>query len=95
MATDTTAAAGAKPAAAAPVVKKIAGLDPSAKIAFGADKEGKPYNTTDNNPKRAGTKSGERFAKYVAGQTLAQVVAAGVSPADVKWDIDHGFIKAA
>lgn len=85
-ATAATAAAEAKP-------KTIAGKSPTAKIAFGKDKDNKPYNTTDNNPKRA--KSGERFAKYAAGQTLEAAVAAGVTPADIKWDIDKGFITVS
>lgn len=90
------ATAGTTAAAAAPKEakeKKIAGHAPSAKISFGADKDGKAYNTTDNNPKRAGTKSGDRFAKYKAGQTLEAAVAAGVSAADIKWDESHGYIK--
>jgi hypothetical protein len=90
--TTTTAAA----AAAAPKEpKKIAGHAPTAKISFGADKDGKAYDTKDNNPKRAGSKSGDRFAKYKAGMTLEQAVAAGCTPADIKWDLDHKFITVA
>lgn len=88
-------ATGSAPAAAKEEKPKtIAGKAPTAKVAFGKDKEGKPYNTTDNNPKRAGSKSGDRFAKYKAGQTLEEAVAAGITPADIKWDIDHGYITA-
>lgn len=87
-----TQAQAATATAEQPKEKKIAGHVPTAKIAFGKDKDGKSYNTTDNNPKRAGSKSGERFAKYKAGMTLEAAVEAGVSPADIKWDSDHGFI---
>lgn len=73
--------------------KKIAGHAPTAKIAFGKDKDGKSYNATDNNPKRAGSKSGDRFAKYKAGMTLEQAVQAGVSAADIKWDSEHKYIE--
>lgn len=81
-----------KPADAAP--KKIAGRDPTQKIAFGQDKDKKAYGK-DNNPKRAGSKSADRFNLYKAGQTLQQAVDAGCSAADIKWDLDHGYITAS
>lgn len=74
--------------------KNIAGKPPTAKIAFGKDKDQKLYGK-DNNPKRAGSKSADRFNLYKAGQTLAEAVAAGASAADIKWDLDHGFITAS
>ena len=74
--------------------KTIAGKPAGAKIAFGKDKDGKAYGK-DNNPKRAGSKSAERFALYKAGQTLEDAVAAGCSPADIKWDLDHNYITAS
>lgn len=91
----TQAAATTTTTAAAPKEKKIAGFATTAKISFGKDKDGKSYDTNDNNPKRAGTKSGDRFAKYKDGMTLEQAVAAGVTAADVKWDLGKGFIKVA
>lgn len=85
--TQTKPAAEAKP-------KTIAGKAPTAKIAFGKDKEGKAYGK-DNNPKRAGSASADRFNLYKAGQTLQEATDAGCSAADLKWDLDHGFITAS
>jgi len=92
--TKTAAAAKeAKPAKeAAP--KTLAGLPLTAKITLLADKDGKAYGA-DNNPKRAGSKSHGTFALYKNGQTLEQAQAAGVTAADIKWDIDHKFISVA
>lgn len=86
----TEANTTAAPAQAEPKTKTIAGYPETAKIAFGKDKDGKSYDTKDNNPKRG--KSAERFALYKAGQTLKDAAAAGVTAADVKWDVSKGFI---
>lgn len=45
------------------------------------------------NPKKPGSASYDRFARYVAGMTVTEALAAGVSSADVKWDSERGFIK--
>lgn len=45
------------------------------------------------NPKRAGSKSFERFNGYADGQTIAQALDAGVTTPDLVWDAKHGFIK--
>ena len=57
-----------------------------------ADKDGNPYSK-ENNPKRAGSKSGERFALYVNGMSVDQAVAAGLTRADLQHDVDKKFIS--
>lgn len=74
--------------------KLIAKLDPKTRIAFGTNAEGKAYDTNKNNPKRAGSKSFDTFAKYKSNMTLEQAVAAGIPVADISWDLKHGFIVA-
>lgn len=65
---------------------------PTAKITMGKDKEGKAYGA-DNNPKRAGSKSAERFASYTNGMTVEAALAAGVTTADLDYDTNKGFIS--
>lgn len=43
------------------------------------------------NPKRGD--SAARFALYVNGMSVAQALAAGVWPADLRWDLAHKFIE--
>lgn len=89
------AAAPAVAAAAAPAKPKtVGGFALTAKITFGKDKESKSYGK-DNNPKRAGSASHGKFAKYVDGMTVQQAVDAGMTGADLTWDTKHGFIKIA
>lgn len=64
---------------------------PEAKITLLADKDGNPYGK-DNNPKRAGSKSAERFANYVNGMTVDQAIAAGLTRADLAFDEGKKFI---
>lgn len=66
--------------------------DPTSKISFGKDKEGKLYGK-DNNPKRAGSAAHGRFALYKDGQTIAEAKEAGVTAGDINWDAKQGFIK--
>lgn len=56
------------------------------------DKEGKKYGA-DNNPKRPGSASHERFSKYVDGMTVKEAHDAGVKTEDFAWDADKGFIE--
>ena len=65
---------------------------PDAKISFGKDKEGKSYGK-DNNPKRAGSKSAERFALYKDGMTTKEFLDAGGTSADLSYDVSKGFIE--
>lgn len=64
----------------------------TATISMLADKEGKLYGK-DNNPKRKGSASEARFAKYKDGMTVAKAKEAGLSAADISYDADHGYIK--
>lgn len=88
--TNTTAATAP---AAAP--KKLGGFLMTSRITFEKNKEGKPYNGTDNNPKRASSKSHAKFALYKDGMTVQQAADAGLTGADLSWDTGHGFIKIA
>lgn len=47
---------------------------------------------TIRNPKVAGGAPAKRFALYQDGMTVAQALAAGVTEADVRWDVAHEFI---
>ena len=97
------------PKAEAPKAEKpktIAGHDPKTRIEFGTfvkkvekTVDGKKvteevehtYDVRDNNPKKR--KAGERFALYRKGMTLEAAVAAGITAADIRWDLDHKFIR--
>lgn len=57
-----------------------------------ADKEGKPYGA-DNNPKKAGSQTHARFAKYVTGQTVKDAYDAGVAAGDFAYDVSKNFIS--
>lgn len=59
-----------------------------------ADKDGNPYGK-DNNPKRAGSKSAERFAFYTNGMTVEQAIAAGLTRGDLDFDMQKNFISIA
>lgn len=62
------------------------------KITLLADKEGKPYGA-DNNPKKAGSQTHARFAKYVTGQTVKEAYEAGVAAGDFAYDVSKNFIS--
>lgn len=47
----------------------------------------------EENPKKAGTKSHDRFALYHTGMSVSEFVAAGGTRADVKWDAERGYIE--
>lgn len=46
-----------------------------------------------SNPKQKGTKSYRRFAKYADRMPVATALAKGITRADLRWDLAHGFIK--
>lgn len=92
----TTPAAGAAAAPAADAKPKtVGGYALTAKITLAKNAEGKAYNGADNNPKRKGSKSFDKFAKYKDGMTVEQAVAAGLTGADLSWDTSHKFITIA
>ena len=59
-----------------------------------ADKDGNVYGK-DNNPKRKGSKAGDRFENYTNGMTVEQALAAGISRADLEFDVQKKFISIA
>lgn len=65
--------------------RKIAGFPKTAKITL----------AVTENPKRKGSESHTRFAKYKNGQTIEAYIAAGGTAGDVKWDLEKGYIKIA
>lgn len=87
--TTETTATGGEAAVAKPKASKI---DVTRTIHLLADKDGKQYGA-ENNPKRAGSAGALRFAHYTDGMTVEQALAAGLTPADLKWDEDHKFIE--
>lgn len=44
------------------------------------------------NPKKAGGAPAKRFDLYKNGMTVQEFLDAGGTVADVKWDVDHGYI---
>jgi hypothetical protein len=66
----------------------------TAVITLLADKDGKKYGP-DHNPKKAGSKSAPRFAKYRDGMTVGEYIKAtdGVGRADLEYDVQHNFIS--
>jgi hypothetical protein len=43
------------------------------------------------NPKRPGTSSFARFAKYSAATSVAEFILLGGKMADLRWDLAHGY----
>lgn len=85
-ATNKADAATQKPGKSAKATAKAEKLakDDARKITFVAE-----------NPKRPGSASFDRFAKYKKGMTVAQALEAGVTRADIDWDSKRDFIKFA
>jgi hypothetical protein len=44
------------------------------------------------NPKKLGSASYDRYARYVEGMTVSQALSAGITSGDLKWDEGRGFI---
>lgn len=63
-------------------------------IHLGKDQNDKPYGE-DNNPKRAGSAAHTRFSYYKDGMTIDQAIEAGVTRADINWDVKQGFITVS
>lgn len=60
-------------------------------IKMKADKDGKPYGA-DNNPKKVGSATHDRFAKYVDGMKVEEALAAGLTRGDLNYDKEHNYI---
>jgi hypothetical protein len=61
-----------------------AGFKMDQKIHFGVDKDGKKYDTGENNPKRGA--SADRYKLYKEGMTIQEFKDAGGKLPDLKWD---------
>lgn len=72
-------------------INTLAKHAPTSVVTFGNDPEGNPYGA-ENNPKRPGSAAHARFNLYVAGKTVAETLAAGVTRPDINWDTKQGFI---
>lgn len=59
-----------------------------------ADKDGNVFGK-DNNPKRKGSASAARFDHYTNGMTVEQALAAGLTRADLEFDVQKKFISIA
>lgn len=49
----------------------------------------------DPNPKNPSSASGQRYAKYMKAMTVAEALALGAAPGDIKHDYAKGFIRRA
>ncbi len=85
MAKSSTAAPKAEKPKKETEPRKVAGYPRTAKITI----------AVTENPKRKGSGAHLRFAKYKNGQSIQSALDAGVTAADVKWDLEKGFIKLA
>lgn len=45
------------------------------------------------NPKKPGSASHERFARYEVGHTVDECITRGVTRGDISWDLERGFIR--
>ena len=45
------------------------------------------------NPKRAGSAPHSRFAQYAQGMSVQDALTAGVTEADIRWDVAHEYIQ--
>lgn len=93
---ETTMAASEKTAPKTPEkapATTIGGYALTSTITMLVDSEGRAYGP-DNNPKKAGSKSADRFAKYGNGNiTVEQAHKNGVLAADFAYDVNKKFIK--
>jgi len=80
-------------AAAAPKAEKKQKFADTAVIRLQADKDGKKFGK-DNNPKRAGTTTHDRFAKLVDGMTVAAYVKAVGNQAAAFSELDYNQKKS-
>lgn len=86
---DTAATTTTAPAASA---ARQAKFTDTSVINFGKNAEGKPYDGSENNPKREGSGAHGRFQLYRDGMTIKEALDAGLSRADINYDSDKGFI---
>lgn len=85
-------AGAAATAGSLPTTRGPKGVPLDAVIHMGKNKEDKHYGP-DNNPKKPGSKTHGRFAKYSHGMTVQQALDVGIPTADLVYDREHGFIS--
>lgn len=56
------------------------------------DVDGKFVVSVVPNPKKPGSATHIRFAQWVVGRTVAQCMSAGLTRADVDWDVSRNFV---
>lgn len=78
----------ATPAKDAPPARRKVEVDPKSQV----NMKGKITQIVAN-PKRAGSKSAQRFDLYKNGMTVGEFIEAGGTIGDVRWDTAHEFIK--
>lgn len=61
------------------------------RIRFLTNDEDVPFGP-DNNPKRKGSKAADQFAKYRDGMTIAEAYEAGLTTAELTYDVEHNYI---
>jgi hypothetical protein len=81
-----------KPKAKPRPAKKFADIDTKAVATSVIKITSRNPDGSIRNPKVAGGAPAKRFALYQDGMTVAQALAAGVTEADVRWDLAHLFI---
>jgi hypothetical protein len=47
------------------------------------------------NPKKPGSSSHTRYSHYAPGRSVAELLAAGLTRADIAWDVSRGFVTFA
>jgi hypothetical protein len=55
----------------------------------------KLMKVSKQNPRRVGTEGYKSWEKYNSGVTYEKAVEAGARPVDIRWDIEHGFLKVS
>jgi hypothetical protein len=73
-------------------IPKEAKFSETSIITMGADVDGKKYGA-DHNPKKAGSASADRFARYVDGMTVKAALDAGLLRGDLSNDADKKYIS--
>lgn len=88
---ETTEAGAEEKAAKKPAVPREPKYSETSVIKLLSDKDGKQYGP-EHNPKKPGSNSAVRFAKYVDGMTVKEAKEAGLY-GDLTYDVKHNYIE--
>jgi hypothetical protein len=88
---EANGAEGAAEAPKKPAVPREPKYSDTSVIKLLTDKDGKQYGP-ENNPKKPGSNTAARFAKYVDGMTVKDAREAGIY-GDLSYDAAHNFIE--